>query len=95
MSLFPKSTSFYEVTPGSEWQCDDAPSPADESSGRHSLFFGLCAAGSDRLEVVAIYILAVVQSYPRRQTRPQTRDVVRPFPVEAEGIEQLLLDALY
>ena len=61
MSLFPKSTSFYEVTPGSEWQCDDAPSPADESSGRHSLFFGLCAAGSDRLEVVAIYILAVVQ----------------------------------
>jgi hypothetical protein len=61
MSLFPKSTSFYEVTPGSEWQCDDAPSPADESSGRHSLFFGLCAAGSDWLEVVAIYILAVVQ----------------------------------
>jgi hypothetical protein len=85
MSLFPKSTSFYEVTPGSEWQCDDAPSPADESSGRHSLFFGLCAAGSDRLEVVAIYILAVVQPHPRRQPCSQSADVVRSLPAKTEG----------
>jgi hypothetical protein len=36
----------------------------------------------------------VVQSYPRCQTCPQTCDVVRPLPPEAEGVEELVVDTL-
>ena len=58
-----------------------------------TLFFGLCAAGSDRLEVVAIYILAVVQRHPRRQTGSQTLKLMGPLPPEAEGVKELIVDA--
>jgi hypothetical protein len=36
----------------------------------------------------------VVQSYPRRQTCPQSTHLVRALPPEAESVEQLLVDAL-
>src|ERR687898_1643696 len=37
----------------------------------------------------------VVQSHPRRQTRPQTSDLVGTLPPEAEGIEELVVDRLH
>jgi hypothetical protein len=37
----------------------------------------------------------VVQSHPRRQTRPQTPDLVGTLPPKPEGIEELFVDRLY
>src|SRR5512133_623334 len=37
----------------------------------------------------------VVQSHPRRQTRPQTPDLVGTLPPQTEGIEELVVDRLY
>jgi hypothetical protein len=37
----------------------------------------------------------VVQRHPRRQTRPQTLKLVGPFPPEAEGVEQLVVDRFH
>src|SRR5215207_11631894 len=59
-----------------------------------ALCFGLCAKGSDRPEVVATYILAVVQSHPRRQTGSQAFQLMGPLPPEAKGVEELVVDAL-
>ncbi len=36
-----------------------------------------------------------MQRHPRRQTRPQTLQLVGPFPPEAEGVEQLVVDGFY
>src|SRR5215207_2273773 len=60
-----------------------------------ALCFGLCAKGSDRPEVVATYILAVVQRNPRGQTRPQTLKLVRPLSAKAEGSVELLVDGFH
>src|SRR5215208_2125735 len=40
-------------------------------------------------------LMEVVQSHPRCQTRPQSAQLVRSLPPQAEGIEQLIVDALY
>ena len=45
--------------------------------------------------IVAIHILAVVQRHSCCQTRPQTLKLVGPFPPEAEGVEQLVIDDFY
>ena len=37
----------------------------------------------------------VVQSYPRRQTSPQTLKLMGPLPPQTEGIEEFVVDALY
>src|SRR5215207_1464899 len=60
-----------------------------------ALCFGLCAKGSDRPEVVATYILAVVQRYPGRQSYPQPANVVGALSAKAEGVVQLLVDGLH
>jgi hypothetical protein len=60
-----------------------------------TLFFGLCAAGSDRLEVVAIYILAVVQRNPGRQASPQPAQLMGSFSAKAKGIVELLVNRLH
>ena len=36
----------------------------------------------------------VVQSYPRRQPCSQPFKLMRPFPPEAEGVEEFVVDAL-
>src|SRR5215210_2215898 len=35
----------------------------------------------------------VVQGYPRRQSSPQTYELVGPLPPQAESVEQLIVDA--